>query len=218
MSPRAQVKATTKAKTKDTAKEKPKPSAPATPEVSFADRDAWLAWLADHHDRSAGVWLRLAKGATAAARGSLTYAEAVEAALIHGWIDGQKKSRDARSWLQKFTPRGAKSLWSKINCGKAEALIAAGRMHAAGLAAVARAKEDGRWAAAYEPSSRAVVPDDLAAALKANAKARDAFATLNAANRYAILFRVHTAKKAETRARRIEQLVAMLARGERLHP
>ena len=217
MSPRAQVKATTKAKTKDTAKEKPKPSAPATPEVSFADRDASSAWLADHHDRSAGVWLRLAKGA-AAARGALTYAEAVEVALIHGWIDGQKKSGDARSWLQKFTPRGAKSLWSKINCGKAEALIAAGRMHAAGLAAVARAKEDGRWAAAYEPSSRAVVPDDLAAALKANAKARDAFATLNAANRYAILFRVHTAKKAETRARRIEQLVAMLARGERLHP
>ena len=217
MSPRAPVKATTKPKAKEKAKPPAKPPASARPEVSFADRDAWSDWLADHHDRSAGVWLRLAKG-PAAARGSLTYAEAVEVALIHGWIDGQKKSGDARSWLQKFTPRAAKSLWSKINCGKAEALIAAGRMHAAGLAAVARAKEDGRWAAAYEPSSRAVVPDDLGAALKANAKAREAFATLNAANRYAILFRVHTAKKAETRARRIEQLVAMLARGERLHP
>jgi uncharacterized protein YdeI (YjbR/CyaY-like superfamily) len=196
---------------------KAKAKATTTPEMSFADRDRWSAWLAGNHQRSRGVWLRLAKG-PAAPRRSLTYAEAVEVALIHGWIDGQKKSGDAGSWLQKFTPRGPKSLWSKINCGKAEALIAAGRMHAAGLATVARAKEDGRWAAAYDSPSRATVPDDLAAALDANAEARDAFATLNAANRYAILFRVHTAKKAETRARRIEQLVAMLARGERLHP
>jgi uncharacterized protein YdeI (YjbR/CyaY-like superfamily) len=207
------------AKTAEKAKAKAKATAKTTaaPEMSFADRDRWAAWLASNHQRSRGLWLRLAKG-PAAPRRSLTYAEAVEVALIHGWIDGQKKSGDAGSWLQKFTPRGPKSLWSKINCGKAEGLIAAGRMHAAGLAAVARAKEDGRWAAAYDSSSRATVPDDLAAALDANAKARDAFATLNAANRYAILFRVHTAKKAETRARRIEKLVAMLARGERLHP
>ena len=187
------------------------------PEVSFVDRDGLAAWLGKNHRRSRGVWLRLAKG-EAAIPGSLTYAEAVEVALMHGWIDGQKRSSDDRSWLQKLTPRGSRSLWSKLNCQKAEALIAAGHMQAAGLAAVASAKQDGRWAAAYDSPSRATVSGDLAAALKANTKARDAFAALNGTNRYAILFRVQTAKKPETRARRIEQLVAMLARGEKLYP
>ena len=205
-----------KEKPKGKAKGKPAAVEEMVPEVSFADRDGLAAWLGKNHHRSRGVWLRLAKGEEAVP-GSLTYAQAVEIALMHGWIDGQKRSSDDRSWLQKLTPRGPKSLWSKINCQKAETLIAAGRMRAAGLAAVASAKQDGRWAAAYDSPSRATVPDDLAAALKANARARAAFATLNATNRYAILFRVHTARKAETRARRIEQFVAMLARGETLH-
>lgn len=185
------------------------------PIVSFADPSAWATWLAANHASSRGVWLKLAKKASGVA--SVTYAEALEVALAWGWIDGQKNRFNDAAWLQKFTPRGAKSIWSKINRDKALALIAAGEMKAPGLAEVERAKRDGRWEAAYDSQSRATVPEDLAAALGANARAKAFFATLDAQNRYAVLFRIHTAKKAETRAKRIALFVDMLARNEKIH-
>lgn len=193
-----------------------KPPKDALATLGFASPAALDAWLARHHASSPGIWLKLAKkGANVA---SISYAEAVEVALVWGWIDGQKRSLDADAWLQKLTPRGKRSIWSKINRDKALALIASGRMQPAGRAEVERAQEDGRWADAYDSPRTAEVPEDLARALARNAKASAAFATLNGANRYAILWRVQTAKKPETRARRIADLVAMLARGEKLHP
>ena len=186
------------------------------PSLSFAAPRAFSDWLADHHASSRGVWLRLAKKASSAV--SITYAEAIDVALAWGWIDGQKQRGDEVSWLQKFTPRGAKSVWSKINREKALTLIEAGAMQPAGLAEVERAKQDGRWDVAYDPPSRATVPDDLQAALAKNARAAAFFLTLNARNRYAVLWRVQTAKKVETRQKRIAGLVAMLARGEKVHP
>lgn len=185
------------------------------PILSFATPRAFSKWLAGHH-ASRGIWLRLAKKASGVA--SVTYPEAVEVALSWGWIDGQKQRGDEASWLQKFTPRGAKSVWSKINREKALKLIEAGTMQPAGLAEVERAKADGRWDVAYDSPSRATVPEDLEAALAKNKRAAAFFKTLNAANRYAVLWRVQTAKKAETREKRIATLVAMLARGEKLHP
>ena len=186
------------------------------PTLSFADSRAFSDWLADNHSSSRGLWLRLAKKASGTA--SITYAEAVDVALAWGWIDGQKQGADEASWLQKFTPRGAKSVWSKINREKALAMIEAGTMRPSGLAEVERAKKDGRWDVAYDPPSRANVPDDLQEALSKNAKASAFFKTLDARNRYAVLWRVQTTKKAETRQKRIAEFVAMLARGEKLHP
>ncbi|MBN1206391.1 MAG: YdeI/OmpD-associated family protein [Myxococcaceae bacterium] len=186
------------------------------PILSFAQPRAWANWLASHHPSSRGVWLKFAKKGSGIA--SISYPEALEQALAWGWIDGQKKSLDDTSWLQKFTPRGPRSIWSWINREKALALIAAGKMKPAGLAEVERAKQDGRWEVAYAPQSRAAVPDDLSAALAANARAAGFFATLDSKNRYAVLFRIHQAKKAETRARRIAQFVEMLARNEKLYP
>jgi uncharacterized protein YdeI (YjbR/CyaY-like superfamily) len=185
------------------------------PTFSFVAPRDFSEWLAEHHD-SRGIWLRFAKKRSGAA--SITYAEAIDVALAWGWIDGQKRSGDEASWLQKFTPRGVRSLWSKINREKAQALIEAGAMQPAGLAEVERAKQDGRWDAAYEPPSRATVPDDLQAALAKDARAAAFFVTLDARNRYAVLWRVQTAKKPETRQKRIAGLVAMLARGEKVHP
>jgi uncharacterized protein YdeI (YjbR/CyaY-like superfamily) len=211
--------ATTKAATR-TAGAKPRATKPTpageVPVLSFADRRAWMDWLAANHASSRGVWLKLAKKAAGVA--SVTYAEAIEAALAWGWIDGQKNRHDDRWWLQKFTPRGPRSMWSKINREKALALIAAGEMKPPGLEQVERAKRDGRWEAAYDSPSRATVPDDLSAALAASPRAAAFFAALDSANRYAVLFRIHTAKKAETRAKRIAELVAMLERHEKLHP
>jgi uncharacterized protein YdeI (YjbR/CyaY-like superfamily) len=186
------------------------------PVVSFADAREWSAWLVSHHRSSSGVWLKIAKRASGNV--SVTYAEALEIALVWGWIDGQKGTFDAAWWLQKFTPRGARSMWSKINRDKAIALMAAGKMMPAGLAEVERAKEDGRWDRAYESQSSASLPEDLAKALTNNPRAEKFFATLEAHNRYAVLWRVQNAKKAETRARRIAQFVEMLAKGEKLHP
>ena len=186
------------------------------PTLAFASARALDEWLARHHSTAAGVWMKLAKKGAGVA--SVTYAEAIEVALTWGWIDGQKRPHDDRHWLQKLTPRRAGSLWSKINRDKASALIAAGKMQPPGLAEVERARRDGRWDGAYDGARSATVPDDLAAALDRNARAKKRFATLDAANRYAILWRVQTAKKPETRARRIADLVAMLARGEVLHP
>jgi uncharacterized protein YdeI (YjbR/CyaY-like superfamily) len=186
------------------------------PVVLFADAREWSAWLMAHHLSSSGVWLKIAKKASGNV--SVTYADALEVALIWGWIDGQKGTFDAAWWLQKFAPRSARSVWSKINRDKAIALIATGKMMPAGLAEVQRAKKDGRWDRAYESQSSASLPEDLAEALANNPRAEKFFATLEAHNRYAVLWRVQNAKKAETRARRIAQFVEMLAKREKLHP
>ena len=193
-----------------------KPPAPDFPVIPFPTPRAWVDWLSKNHAGARGVWIKLAKKASGIA--SISYGEAVEAALCFGWIDGQAKRIDDAWFVQKFTPRGARSLWSKINCEKATALIAAGKMKPAGLAEVERAKKDGRWAQAYDSPSRAGVPDDLVAAMAKNARASAFFATLDSRNRYAILHRVQTAKKPETRARRIAEFVQMLARREKLYP
>jgi uncharacterized protein YdeI (YjbR/CyaY-like superfamily) len=193
-----------------------KPPAPELPVLPFATPRAWADWLAKNHATARGVWIKVAKKSSGIA--SIAYPEAVEAALCVGWIDGQARRIDDAWFVQKFTPRGARSLWSKINCEKATALIAAGKMKPAGLAEVERAKQDGRWAQAYDSPSRATVPDDLVAAMAKNARASTFFATLDSRNRYAILHRVQTAKKPETRARRIAEFVQMLARREKLYP
>ncbi len=184
--------------------------------VSFADPRAWSTWLAGHHASSAGIWLKIAKKGSKTT--SVTYAGALEVALAWGWIDGQKGKLDDTAWLQRFTPRGPRSIWSKINRDKAVALIEAGTMKPPGLAEVERAKKDGRWEAAYESQSKARVPPDLADALAANPRATAFFETLESHNRYAILFRIHAAKRPETRAARIEKFVAMLAKHEKVHP
>jgi uncharacterized protein YdeI (YjbR/CyaY-like superfamily) len=184
------------------------------PTLSFATARAFEAWLAKHHGSSKGLWLKLGKKGGPP---SVTYQEALDVALCHGWIDGQKKALDEQWWLQKFVPRGPRSIWSRINTGKAEALIAAGKMKPAGLAAIEAARKDGRWAAAYDSPRTSAIPEDFQAALDRSSRAKKMWATLNAANRYAVLFRIQTAKKPETRARRIADLTAMLARGEKLH-
>lgn len=173
-------------------------------------------WLRKNHSASGGAWFELAKSGAPAS--TISYDEAVKVALCYGWIDGQKKAQDAMYWLQRFTPRKPRSMWSKVNRARAEALIAAGRMQASGQAEIDRAKADGRWDAAYDSARTAAVPADLEAALRAQPKAGAFFSTLNAANRYAVLWRVQTAKKPEMSARRIQTLVAMLARGEKIHP
>jgi uncharacterized protein YdeI (YjbR/CyaY-like superfamily) len=186
------------------------------PIILFEDQKAWKTWLAAHFDSSVGLWLRLAK--KSAKLQSVTYQEALDVALCYGWIDGQKKTYDADSWLQKFTPRGTKSIWSKINRAKALELIERGLMQAAGLAAIENARANGRWEAAYD-SHRTALPDaDFQAALDKSPVAAAFFATLNSQNRYAILFRIQTAKKAETRQKRIEQFVHMLEKHEKLYP
>jgi len=185
------------------------------PVLFFDGKKPWSIWLAANHAKSSGVWLRFAKKASGVK--SLTYAEALEIALCYGWIDGQAKSDGDTYYLQKFTPRGKRSIWSKRNRESALALIASGKMQHAGLAEVERAKQDGRWEAAYDSPRNATVPDDLQAALNENPAAKQFFDALDKGNRYAVLFRIHTAKKIETRARRIKEFIAMLARGERLH-
>lgn len=177
---------------------------------------AWGTWLAAHGATSPGVWLRLAKKGTALE--SVTYQEALDVALCHGWIDGMKRSHDADSWLQKFTPRGPRSIWSKINRARALTLIESERMRPAGLVAIDQAKANGSWEGAYDSHRTATVPEDLQVALNANARAKAFFATLNSQNRYAVLFRIQTAKREETRRKRVQQFVEMLARGEKLYP
>lgn len=184
--------------------------------MPFASAGAWERWLEEHHAGSPGVWLKFAKKGSGAE--SVTYAEAVEGALCFGWIDGQKRPFDGSFWLQRFTPRGPRSTWSRINRDRVATLLEAGRIRPAGLAAVERARADGRWDAAYEPQSTATIPDDLRRALDENPPASAFFAEIDSANRYAILYRVQEAKRPETRAKRIAKFVDMLARGERLHP
>jgi uncharacterized protein YdeI (YjbR/CyaY-like superfamily) len=186
------------------------------PVESFPSRDAWEAWLERQHGSSRGVWLKLAK------KGSpfetVSRADALEVALCYGWIDGQADSLDDDHWLQRFTPRTARSKWSRINRDKASELIETGAMKPAGLREVERAKADGRWAAAYESPSTAVVPDDLERELAKSDRAREFFAALDRRNRYAILYRIQDAKKPETRARRIAKYVAMLDEGKKIYP
>jgi uncharacterized protein YdeI (YjbR/CyaY-like superfamily) len=184
--------------------------------LEFADAATWRAWLKRNHASSPGIWLKFAKKGSGLP--SITHAEAVDGALRWGWIDGQGKSHDATYWLTKFTPRRSRSIWSKINRDRALALIASGDMAAPGLAEVERAKADGRWEAAYDSPRTTAIPEDFAKALTAKPRAAAFFDTLNAANRYAILWRLQTAKRPETRAKRIEQFVAMLGRGEKFHP
>ena len=187
------------------------------PELILADAAAWRVWLAEHHEASAGVWLVLAKkGITEPT--SLTYDQALDEALCYGWIDGQVQRRDETTYRQRFTHRRSRSSWSKRNVGIVERLRLEGRMHPAGVAEVERAKADGRWEAAYAGSASIEVPPDLAAALAAEPRARAMFEILTAQNRYAVLYRIENAKRAETRSRRIEQFVAMLARGETVYP
>ncbi|MFB7515477.1 YdeI family protein [Streptomyces sp. NPDC056144] len=184
--------------------------------VVFASAEEFEAWLGEHHAESAGIWLKLRKKAPGVV--ALTYAEAVDVALCHGWIDGQKAKADDEWWLQRFTPRRPRSRWSKINRDKVAALTAQGRMRPSGQAEIDRAKADGRWDAAYDSPRTATVPEDLAAALAADPAAAAFFETLDRPNRYAILYRVQDAKRPETRARRIAQFVSMLAKGEKPHP
>ena len=179
---------------------------------AFASAHAWRQWLARNHTASDGIWLRLFKKTSGVA--SVTYDEALDEALCYGWIDGQLKSYDAKSWLRKFTPRRAKSVWSKKNLDHVARLTRAGRMKAAGRKAAEAARQD----VAYDSPSKAAVPKDFLKALAKNAKAKACFATLNKANVYAITWRLQTAKKPETRQKRLEAILAMLARGERFHP
>ncbi|MCD0484343.1 YdeI/OmpD-associated family protein [Streptacidiphilus sp. ASG 303] len=184
--------------------------------VEFASAEEFEEWLRAHCSSSPGILLKLRKKQPGVA--ALDYAQALDVALCHGWIDGRKEAFDDRHWLQRFTPRRPRSRWSKVNRAKAEALIAQGRMGPAGLAEVERARADGRWDAAYDGQAAAVVPDDLAAALAANPDAAAFFATLDGRNRYSVLHRVQEAKRPETRLRRIETYVAMLAEGRTIHP
>jgi uncharacterized protein YdeI (YjbR/CyaY-like superfamily) len=185
------------------------------PIATFASQADWERWLEKHHAQSAGLWLKIAKKGSE--HETVLYPEALESALCYGWIDGQKGSHGEDFWLQKFTPRRARSRWSRINRDKAAELVEQGRMKQAGLAEVERARADGRWEAAYEGQSRATIPEDLQRELDRNPEAKAFFETLDSANRYAILYRIQDAKRPETRARRIEQYVAMLAEHRKLH-
>ena len=185
------------------------------PILAFADLAALEAWLAEQAPGTAGLWLKLARKGSGTA--SVSKAEAVDAMLCFGWIDGLMNPYDEKSWLIRCTKRRPRSKWSQINCERAEALIADGRMRPAGLAEVEAAKADGRWADAYPPHSRAEPPPDLQAALAASPTAAAFFATLKGANRYALIYRVLDAKRPETRAKRVAEFVAMLERGETLH-
>jgi uncharacterized protein YdeI (YjbR/CyaY-like superfamily) len=187
-----------------------------TPVQLFASRTAWATWLEQYHRKSPGLWLRLAKKGSGLK--SVSYPEALEVALCYGWIDGQKQSDTDRTWLQKFVPRSDNSVWSKINRQKALALIKSGKMKPAGREAIERAKNSGHWARAYDSPSRALVPSDLQVALEANPRAKAFFTELDGANRYALLFRVQTVKKPETRARKIREFVDMLERNQTIHP
>jgi uncharacterized protein YdeI (YjbR/CyaY-like superfamily) len=187
------------------------------PELLLADAAKWRTWLRGHHSKSQGVWLVLAKkGATHPT--TLSYKEALDEAICFGWIDGQLGRRDNTTFRRRFTPRDTRSPWSQRNVAIAERLSASGRMHPSGDDEVRKAKADGRWRAAYAGQADVKVPQDLANALNANPRAQATFQTLTSANRYSILYRIGTAKKTETRARRIEQFVEMLARGDTIHP
>ncbi|QOV92232.1 YdeI/OmpD-associated family protein [Humisphaera borealis] len=195
---------------------KSKASSADPPVLSFASKDDWEAWLDANHTSVDAIWLKFAKKASGVP--SVVYAEALEVALCYGWIDGQVQSVDVTWYMQRFTPRRSRSKWSKINCAKVQTLIEQGRMKPAGQRQIELAKADGRWDAAYDSPRTATVPDDFAAALTKNKKAAAFFATLTGTNRYAILYRIQDAKRPETRKRRIEGFVEMLAAGKKVVP
>ncbi|HJU68246.1 MAG TPA: YdeI/OmpD-associated family protein [Gemmatimonadaceae bacterium] len=184
------------------------------PTRAFKSQKEWEAWLERNHE-TPGIWLKFAKKTSGIP--TVSYQEAVDVALCYGWIDGQNKSLDETYYVQRFTPRTSTSNWSKINREKAEGFIAEGRMRASGLRAIEVAKANGRWDKAYEGQGEMAVPDDFAKALKKNAKARKFFDTLSSKNRFAVLYRIHDAKKPETRARRIESFIAMLEEGKKIY-
>jgi uncharacterized protein YdeI (YjbR/CyaY-like superfamily) len=185
------------------------------PVVPFPSKDAFEAWLEEHHADSDGVWIKIAKKGTGIP--SVNHAEALDVALCFGWIDGQAKPIDETHYLQKFTPRRERSRWSKRNVGKVAELIESGAMRPTGLAEIERAKADGRWDAAYDSPRSSTVPPDLQAELDKDAEVKASFEGLSSSNRFAILYRLQDAKKPETRARRLEKFVGMLKRGETLH-
>lgn len=189
--------------------------APEYPITLFPDQTEWAAWLAENHATEPGLWLRIAKKGSELV--SVTYAEALDAALCYGWIDGQRRGFDVDAFIQKFTPRRKRSNWSKINRDNVARLIGNGAMQPAGLAEIEAAKADGRWSRAYDSPRVAEVPADLQAALDASPAAKEFFATLKSNNRFAILYRIQTAVKPETRARRISEFTAMLERRETVH-
>ncbi len=186
------------------------------PMLPFATKAAWIAWIRDHHADTDGIWIKFAKKDTGIA--SITYEQAREGAIMYGWIDGLKNAFDAQWYLIRITPRRARSRWSKINRDIAKELIARGKMRKAGHAEIERAKADGRWDAAYDPPSKIQPHPELTKALAASPKAKAFFKTISKANRYAILYPLHDAKRAETRTRRIKKFIAMLERGEVPHP
>ena len=189
---------------------------PDLPVIPLQSQEEWEEWLADNHATSNGVWLQFFKKASG--KKTITHAEALDEALCYGWIDGQSKSYDDESWLQKFTPRRARSVWSKVNIQNVERLIQAGKMKPAGLQQIEAAKLDGRWERAYDSPSNATVPDDFLQELEKDKKAKAFFDTLNKANTYAIIYRLQTAKKPETRQRRMRAILEMLSKGEKFHP
>jgi uncharacterized protein YdeI (YjbR/CyaY-like superfamily) len=186
------------------------------PILAFPSASAWEEWLSGQHDEAAGVWLKISK--RGAAETTVSYQEALEVAICFGWIDGQKGRLDDDFWLQRFTPRRPGGRWSKINAEKAATLIESGRMRPAGLREVEQARADGRWDGAYSGQATVEVPDDLRAALAANLAASEFFETISRVNRYAILYRIGSVKRPETRARKIAQYVAMLAEHKTIHP
>ncbi|WP_167612422.1 YdeI/OmpD-associated family protein [Maribellus sediminis] len=182
--------------------------------IEFKTAKAFETWLEKNHDNSSGLWLKIFKKGSGVK--TINYAEALDVALCYGWIDGQKKSFDEQAWLQKFSPRTAKSIWSKVNTGHVERLIKEGKMRPAGLKAVEKAKEDGRWEKAYDPPSKMTIPDDFLEELSKNKKAEEFFKGLNKTNLFSIGFRTQTAKKQETREKRMKEIIEKLARGENL--
>lgn len=184
--------------------------------MAFASQAEWEAWLEAHHADTPGLWLKIAKRGSS--KTSVTYAEALESALCYGWIDGQKAALDDEHWLQKFTPRRVRSVWSKVNRTSAEALIVAGKMRPAGLRQVELAQADGRWEAAYDSHRTIAMPPDFEGELAQHPAAKAFFGTLDSTNRYAFLHRIQRAKRPETRAARIRQFVEMLERGETIYP
>jgi uncharacterized protein YdeI (YjbR/CyaY-like superfamily) len=181
----------------------------------FEDQESWENWLEENHDSSSGIRLQIAEKQSGVV--SISYEEALESALCYGWIDSKKETFDEKTWLQRFTPRGAKSIWSKVNKEKAELFIKIGRMKSSGMKAIEIAKKNGQWDGAYEPQSSATIPEDFVIELNKNSIAKAFFETLDSRNRYAILFRIKSAKKQETRMKRIQQFIMMLEKGEKIY-
>lgn len=184
-----------------------------TPIIEFETTEAYETWLVENQSNVSGIWIKIFKKDSK--RKTITYAEALDVALCYGWIDGQKKAFDEQSWLQKFTPRREKSIWSKVNIGHVERLINEGRMRPAGLRAIEKAKADGNWEKAYDSPSKMTLPEDFLTEISKNKEAETFFLTLNKTNLYSIGFRLQTAKKQETREKRMKQIIEMLAKGEK---